>query len=348
MRTKFFTVIRKVILTACILSLTLVASIDNAGAETTLYQKSRNETFSKLGDIPKPKKSIRVGVVLITLANPFWVSIKEGYQQTGKEFGIEMDLQASPQENSVTDQLNLLENMVTKNYDVIVAHPITSQNIIPGLLKASEKGIPTVTENRVDMKAAKEAGVKAIYIEMVNFYEQGKMGAEYIVKLLKKKNGGKVAIIEGLPGAPQSEARTRGARKAFESDSSIKLVSVQPGDWDRSKAYNITSNLLQAHPDLKGIMCSNDVMALAAVEAIKAARKTGKIIVVGIDLIPQAKEAIEKGQLAGSVAFSPFLIGELFTRVAVAAYEGKKIPDGVSVTSVLATKDNIHLLKDWK
>jgi D-allose transport system substrate-binding protein len=187
-----------------------------------------------------------------------------------------------------------------------------------------------------------------VFIEMVNFYEQGRMGAEYIVKLLKKNKGGKVAIIEGLPGAPQSEARTAGAKKAFGTDPSIKLVSVQPGDWDRSKAYNTTTNLLQANPDLKGIMCSNDVMALAAVEAIEAAGKTGQIIVVGIDLIQQAKDAIREGKLAGSVAFSPFLIGELFTRVAVAAYEGKKIPDGVSVTSVLATKDNIHLLNDWK
>ena len=77
------------------------------------------------------------------------------------------------------------------------------------------------------------------------------------------------------------------------------------------KAYNITTNMLQAHPDLKGIMCANDVMALAAVEAIEAAGKKGQVTVVGIDLIPQAKEAIAAGRLAGSVAFSPFIMGEM-------------------------------------
>lgn len=90
------------------------------------------------------------------------------------------------------------------------------------------------------------------------------------------------------------------------------------------KAYNITTNLLQAHPDLKGIMCANDVMALAAVEAIEAAGKKGQVIVVGIDLIPQGKEAIDQGRLTGSVAFSPFVIGELCTRAAIAAVMGKR------------------------
>lgn len=324
------------------------AGVGKAQAETTLFQKSRMETFSRLGDVPKPKQPLRVGVVLITLANPFWVSMKEGYESAAKEFGVQIDVQAAPQENSLTAQLNILENMVAKGYDAIVAHTITGQNLIPGLVKATQKGIITITEKRVDLKAAREAGAKPIAIELVNFYAQGKIGAEYIARQLNKKGGGKVAIIEGLAGAPQSEARRDGARDVFKGDASLKLVSVQPGDWDRMKAYNVTTNLLQAHPDLKGIMCANDVMALAAVEAIEAAGKKGQVTVVGIDLIPQGKEAIAQGRLAGSVAFSPFVIGELCTRAAIAATMGKKIPEDLYVASVLATKDNIHLLSDWK
>lgn len=317
-------------------------------AETTLFEKSRAETFAQLGHIAKPVKPLKVGVVIVTLSNPFWVSMKDGYLQAGKEFGVLIDVQAAPQENSVTDQLNLLENMVAKGYNVIVTHPITAQNLIPGLVKATEKGIITITETRTDLKAAREAGAKPLAVSLVNFYEQGKVGAQYIARTLKKTGGGKVAIIEGLPGAPQSEARRDGAKDAFGADASIKLVSVQPGDWDRTKAYNITTNLLQANPDLKGIMCANDVMALAAVEAIEAAGKKGQVTVVGIDLIPEGKEAIAKGRLAGSVAFSPFIIGEMCARASIAAAAGKKLPDGLHVSSILATKDNIHLLNDWK
>ena len=319
-----------------------------AGAELTPWEKARQETFSKLGSVPKPDKPLKIGAVLVTLANPFWVSMKDGYYHTAQEFGVSIDVQAAPQENNVTAQLNILENMVAKDYDALVGHTITAQNLIPGMVKATKKGIPVVTDVRVDLKAAQEAGAKPIAITLVNFYAQGKIGAEYIIQELSKKNGGEVAIIEGLPGAPQSEARRDGAKDAFNRAEGFDLVSVQPGNWDRSKAYSITTNLLQAHPNLKGIMCANDTMALAAVEAIEAAGKEGEVMVVGIDLIPQGKEAIKAGRLAGSVAFSPFVIGELCARTAIAAAQGISVPNDINVVSVLATKGNIDNLSDWK
>jgi D-allose transport system substrate-binding protein len=312
------------------------------------WEKARAETFAKLGKIDKPDKPMKIGVVLITLANPFWVSMKDGYENAAREFGVQIDVQAAPQENSTTAQLNILEDMVAKGYDAIVGHTITAHNLIPGFAKAAKKGIVTVADARVDKQAAKEAGADPILLGLVDYYEQGRLGAEYIVRELSKSGGGKVAIIEGLPAAPQSKGRKDGAKDAFEASSAVELVSVQPGDWDRSKAYNITANLLQAHPDLKGIMCANDVMALAAVEAIEAAGKAGKVMVVGIDLIDQGKEAIRDGRLAGSVAFSPFVIGEICARTAIAAYQGKGVPDGLSVVSTLATKDNIDNLEDWR
>lgn len=326
----------------------VILNAQKSWGEPSLFQKVRAESFARLGDIPKPNKPLRIGAVLITLANPYWVSMKEGYENTARELGVQIDIQAAPQENSIAAQLDILENMVAKGYDAICAHTITSQNLIPGLVKATKKGIIIVTDKRVDLKAAKEAGANPIVIGLVDYYEQGKMGAEYMAQQLKKMGGGKVAIIEGLPGAPQSEARREGARDVFKTDPSINLVSIQPANWDRMKAYNVTTNLLQAHPDLKGIMCANDVMALAAVEAIEAAGKRGQVVVVGIDLISQAKEAIAQGRLSGSVAQSAFIIGEMYARTAIAAVMGRKIPEGLSVPSALATKENINRLSDWK
>lgn len=323
-------------------------ALSTAQAKTTLFEKSRSESFEMLGDVPKPKPGFRMGVVLITLSNPYWVSMKNGYENAAKEFGITIDIQAAPQENSTTAQLNILENMVAKGYDAIAAHTITAHNLIPGFVKAEKKGVTTVTDWRVDMKATQEAGANPIALGLVEYYVQGKIGAQYIAGQLAKNGGGKVAIIEGLPGAPQSEGRRDGAREGFQSESSIEIVAVQPGNWDRKKAFDVTSNLLQAHPDLKGIMCANDIMALAALEAIDAAGKTGQILVGGIDLIGQAKEAIAGGRLTCSVAFSPFVIGEIVTRTAIAASQGKSIPENLRVISVLANKENIGLLEDWK
>jgi len=317
-------------------------------AETTLFERSRTESFAMLGEVPAPKTGFRMGVVLITLANPYWVSMKNGYEQAAIDLGIAIDVQAAPQENSTTAQLDILENMVAKHYDAISVHTITAHNLIPGLVKAEQKGIVTVASKRVDMKAAEEAGANPVALGLVDYYAQGKTGAEYIARELAGKGGGEVAIIEGLPGAPQSQGRRDGAWDGFNSEPSVKIVSIQPANWDRNKAYDVTTGLLQAHPDLKGIMCANDVMALAAVEAIDRAGKTGQVMVGGIDLIGQAREAITEGRLACSVAFSPFVIGELVTRTAIAASMGKKIPESLRVISVLANKNNVHLLEDWK
>ena len=326
----------------------LTAGLGPATAETTLFEKSRAETFALLGEVPTPNPGYRMGVVLVTLANPFWASMKDGYEHTAAEFGITIDVQAAPQEDSTTAQLNILENMVAKGYNAIVAHTITAHNLIPGFVKAAQKGIVTVTDRRVDMQAARDAGADPIALGLVDYYAQGKMGAAYIAGQLANKGGGKVAVIEGLPGAPQSKGRREGAVDGFKSNPAVEIVSVQPANWDRNKAYNVTLALLQAHPDLKGIMCANDIMALAALEAIDTAGKTGQVMVGGIDLIGQARESIAEGRLACSVAFSPFVIGEIAARTAIAASMGKEIPPNVHVISVLATKDNIHLLKDWK
>jgi len=336
-------------LSVLVISILLAAlAAGPARAEKTLFQQSREATFAKVGPLPAIEKPIRLGVVLSTLSNPFWVTMRDGYQAAAQELGLKADIQAAPQENSVTAQLNILETMVGKDYDAICAHPITASNLIPGLVKAAEKGIPLLTGRRVDAKAAAEAGAKPIYIGLVDFYEQGRLAGECLVRELAKTGGGKVAIIEGLPGSPQSQARRQGAKDVFEKAQGIELISIQPANWDRNKAYTVATNLIQANPDLKGLMCANDIMALAALEAFKAAGKAGQVMVTGIDLISQAKESIATGELAGSVAFSPWVIGELMTRAAVAVVKGRPIPKDLAVTSVLATKENIHLLSDWK
>lgn len=147
--------------------------------EPSRWQKVRSEAFAKLGDVPKAAPGTRIGAVIITEANPFWVTVKEGYRNGAKELGIQMDVQAAPQENRIAAQLDILENMVAKKYDAIVAHSITRHNLIPGLVKANKKGIPVITDSiRVDMKAAKEAGANPKDIALVDFLAQGTVGGE--------------------------------------------------------------------------------------------------------------------------------------------------------------------------
>lgn len=181
-----------------------------AGAEVSLFQKVRQESFAKLGEIPKPAKPLRIGAVLITLSNPYWVSMKDGYEHSAREFGAQIDIQAAPQENSITAQLDILENMVVKGYDAIAAHTITAHNLIPGLAKAAKKGVIIVTDKRVDLKAAKEAGANPIIVGLVDYYDQGRMGGEYIARQIGKTGGGKWPSSKACPEPPNPKPAAMG------------------------------------------------------------------------------------------------------------------------------------------
>ncbi|MBC7264845.1 MAG: substrate-binding domain-containing protein, partial [Chloroflexi bacterium] len=110
----------------------------------------------------------------------------------------------------------------------------------------------------------------------------------------------------------------------------------------------IATNIIQAHPDIRGFYCANDDMALAVAEAVAAAGKQGQIIIVGTDFIEDAKQAIKEGRMQASVAFSPYMYGQLGVRMAVMVAEGKPIPEGVHTLNVLVTKDNVAQMEDWK
>ncbi len=264
--------------------------------------------MDQLMPLPDLHKGERIGALIITLANPFWVAMKEGYERAGAEMGVEVVVMAAPTEGDTKSQLETLDAMVAKGYAAIIASPIEPFNLVPGVVRANKRGIKVINLGPpINKEALKDARGWLDGRITVNFEEQGALAAEYIVQKLGPA-GGKVAIIQGIPGAGQSEGRTAGAKGVFENTKNVEIVSIQPGNWDRNTAYNLASNILQAHPDLKGIFCANDVMALGVVEALQAANKKNDVVVAGVDFIDEARESIQRGELDGTVAMSPFLL----------------------------------------
>ncbi|HBL51294.1 MAG TPA: monosaccharide-transporting ATPase [Firmicutes bacterium] len=339
---------KRVVFIVCLLSL-VIASVYGAAAAPSAFKKAQADIIGKMGEIPKPSRAYRIGALEITLANPFWVTMKDGYVAAAKDFGFKVDVLAAPSESDTAGQLNFLETMVDKKYDALCVSPITPFNLIPGVEKATRKNVPVICVGTwLDEEAAKEAGAKVAALYSSDFEGQGYLGAKYIVDQLKKVGGGKVAIIEGLPGASQGEARKAGALKAFKESSAIKVVSTQPGNWDRNTALNITTNLIQAHPDLKGIFCANDTMALAAVEALKAVGKKAQVIVVGVDYIPEANASMKAKELDASVAQSPYLFGYVGAVAALKSLENSPLPKGISIPIALVSQSNLDQYIDWK
>lgn len=304
---------------------------------------------AQLGVISQLESGKKIGVLVITLANPYWAEMKKRYEEWAPLMGVTVEVLAAPTEGDLKSQLDTLETMVAKDYDAIIITPMDPFNLIPGVLKANDKGIPIICSGpAVDRKALDDTGGKLDGWISATFLDQGRLAAEDMVAKLGE-SGGAVAIIEGIPGAGQSEARKKGASDVFKKAPGISLVSVQPGRWDRNLAFDITTNLIRVHPELKGIYCANDVMALAAADALLAAGKRENVLIYGTDFIPEAREAIREKKLQGSTTFSQaaWTRGALIFALKLTA-KATDLHEQLNIPIILANHDNITDFDGWK
>ncbi len=280
-------------------------------------------------------------VILKTLSNPFWVSMKQGIEEEAKNLNVEVDIVAVASEEDLQAQLRLFEDMNNRDYKAIAFAPLSPVNLVQPAAAAYKKGTILVNlDEKVDVETLKKAGGNVNAFITTDNVAVGALGASYLIEQLGAQ-GGKVAIVEGKAGNASGEFRREGAYQAFTDAENIELVASQPADWDRIRALNVATNMLQRNPDIKGIYAANDTMALGIQQAVNNSGKQKEILVVGTDGMPEAVEMVQKGMLAATVAQDPAKIGAQGLKVMVdAVAKNNQIaldaePEYVTVDSLL-------------
>ena len=322
-----------------------VTETETASVVDELYAAVDEALGAQLGEVPAPTGAEKIGAVVISLTNPFWVNMKNCYEAAAEEMGITMDVQTGTTEGDTQSQLDVLMTMADMDYDLIVVSPIDGTNLIPGIIKCNENGVKVINLGPgVDVAALEEAGGHLDGKITVNFQEQGQTVANDMIARLPE--GGEVAILQGLAGAGQSEGRTAGATEVFEAAEGIDLVASIPCDWDATIAFDTTKDIIAEHPDLKGIFACNDVMALAAVEALAAEGKTD-VLVYGVDLTDDARAAIKDGTMTGSMSYSSVKYTQAALKMAVAMIAGTEYASPIYLPLTLVSVDNVNDLDNW-
>jgi ribose transport system substrate-binding protein len=121
----------------------------------------------------------------------------------------------------------------------------------------------------------------------------------------------------------------------------LTIIASQPAYWNRTKAYELALTIIKIVPKLTAIAVANDDMALGVVRAVQEAGATGKVIVVGVDGIPDAVEAVKQGSLAGTVAQYPDAMAYLAIETMVKKLSGEVVPAKIDSPIKLITKDNL-------
>src|SRR5436190_1867894 len=281
----------------------------------------------------------RVALVLKTLNSPFFNDMQRGAQAAATRLGVDLVVPADEREVDVDRQMQIVENVLQTGVQALCLTPAGSRELVPAVVKANRSNVPVViVDTRLDPAAANEAGVKTASFIGSDNYEGGRIAARFIVE--QSRGSAKVAVLEGIPGHETGDSRLRGFRDAIRETPGVRVVASQPANWERDQGFNVFQNMLQAHPDIDTLFACNDVMALGAVEAIRAAGKTGAIRVVGFDAIDDARKAIDEGAMAASVAQFPDEMGRVAVENAVHALRGEPVAQDVRVRIQLVTKDN--------
>jgi ribose transport system substrate-binding protein len=280
----------------------------------------------------------KIALVMKTANNPFFIEMQKGAEEEAKKLGVNLVVQAAEREVDVEKQMQIVENLIQTKVAALCVTPSGSREIVPAIEKANRAGIPVlIIDTRVDPKALSESqGKVASFIGSDN-YEGGKLAGEFIAKQLSGK--GKVAVLEGIPGHETGDSRLRGFRDALKATPEIEIVASQTANWERDQGFNVFQNILQSHQDVQAVFACSDLMALGAIEAIAAAKKTG-IVVVGFDASAEARDAIGRGTMGATIAQSPATMGALAVENAYRLIKGEGIKDEIVVPIKLVTKEN--------
>lgn len=274
---------------------------------------------------------VTIGFSISTLTNPFFVSMEEGINQAQEELGVEV-LFADASDDANT-QANDILNFISQGVSVAVLNPTDGQAIVSSVTALNDAGIPVITVDR-----SAEEGEVVAHIGTDNV-TAGEITAKTLFEAIGRS--GKIAILEGVPGASSSIDRGTGFDNVLKDYPDIEVVATQTANYQRAEGLSVTQNILQAHSDLNAILSMNDEMALGAVEAIGAAGKEGEVLTIGIDGGADAIQAVADGTLVATIAQQSALMGSTSIEQALKVANGESIDAEQPIDVVVIDESNV-------
>ncbi|SEI16888.1 sugar ABC transporter substrate-binding protein [Pseudomonas fuscovaginae UPB0736] len=286
---------------------------------------------SAFADAAKPK----VGLVMKSLANEFFVTMQDGAKDYQKTHSADFDMITNgiKNETDTAAQIDIVNQMILSKVDAIVIAPADSKALVTVLKKASDAGIKVVNiDNRLDPDVLKSKHLEIPFVGPDN-RKGARLVGDYLAKTLAA--GDKVGIIEGVPTTTNAQQRTAGFKDAMDA-AGMKIVSTQSGNWEIDQGNKVASAMLSEYPDIKALLAGNDNMALGAVSAVRAAGKAGKVQVVGYDNIEAIKPMLQDGRVLATADQAAAQQAVFGIQNALKLVKGEKVDavDGVIQTPV--------------
>jgi erythritol transport system substrate-binding protein len=291
---------------------------------------------------PKGRSNLIV-IITPSMDNPFFGQEALGAEARAKALGYET-LKFSHDDDAFK-QSQLIDTAVARNAAAIILDNAGADASAAAIGKAKAAGVPVFLIDR-------EINVRGLATAQIvsNNFQGAALGAEAFVKAMGEK-GAYVELV-GKESDTNAMIRSRGYHEVIDQYPDLKLISRQTANWSQSEAFAKTQSILQAHPDVKGIIAGNDTMAMGAVAALESAGRSD-IVVVGFDGSNDARDAILAGKLKATVLQPAFRqaqyaveLADRFLKTGKTGQPEKQLMDCFLVTAANAGDlDNFNLIR---
>jgi len=287
--------------------------------------------------VAQAKDSYRF-VIVPKVVHPWFDIVHEGAKAAaaylkdtaGKDVTIEY---RAPQQANVVEQNQILERAIATQPDGIAIDLLDAAANKPVLQEAIDRGIKVVAFDSVPPEGM-------VFTSIGNdFCEQAKIASERLVEILGGK--GEVAIMQGVPTAPNHKIRADCHREVFAKYPDIKLVAEGIDNDSIETAQKQAAAIMQAHPELDGWVACDAAGPIGIGQAIKEAGLVGKVKMVGLDNLPDMVKLVEEGVADSSSSTRPHIQGFYAVMMLYDGTNGIVTPKTIDTGILVLTKDNL-------
>lgn len=273
-------------------------------------------------------------------SNPFFKTEAEAADAKAKELGYETKIVSH--DDDPTKQAELFETAISDKAAAIICDNAGADATVAAVQKARENNIPTFLIDR----EINESGI-AISQIVANNYQGAKGAAEVFVEAMGEE--GKYAELLGKESDTNAGVRSSAFHEVIDQYDGLEMVAQQTANWEQTEAYSKMETIIQSNPDIKGVICGNDTMAMGASAAIKAAGLKD-IAIIGVDGSDDVRDEIKAGNITATALQQAALIAEMSVEQA-----DKYLKEGSTgldekqlVDCVIITKDNADKLSAFR
>ncbi len=266
-------------------------------------------------------KKLRIAMLPKKKGVPYFTSCSKGAEEAAKELGVEL-IYDGPTDGSPEKAASMIERWTAQGVDAIAVSPNDPSVLSPAMKAARAKGIKVITWDADGTSDSREF--------MVNQATSRDIGFALVDTLVKdigrgtgKFEAGDVAIVTATLTAANQNEWIGHMKERLKDYPKLKLVEVKPSNEDQRLAFQTTTDLIAAYPNLRGIWGISSVSFPAAAEAIKQAGKKGKIFVTGLSTPNDMKPAVKEGTVESVILWNTVDLGYLTIHAATALAKGE-------------------------